>query len=88
MFVVLSRVEEITDDAIVVLLSYMILFKEKDIDFNGNYPKTKEAARKLKQSGFFDYLFKKGKKSILSKSQIIRFILMETIGLILRFRAS
>lgn len=41
-FVVLSRVEEMTDDAIVVLLSYMILFKEKHIDFNGNYPKTKE----------------------------------------------
>lgn len=61
-FVVLSRVEEITDDAIVVLLSYMILFKEKNIDFNGNYPKTKEAARKLKQSGFFDYLFKKGQE--------------------------
>lgn len=67
-FVVLSRVEEITDDAIVVLLSYMILFKEKDIDFNGNYPKSKKAAEKLEKSGFFDYLYKNGADALSVKS--------------------
>lgn len=67
-FVVLSNVVILTDDAIVVLLSLMIRFQESHIDFNGNYPKSKEATDKLLKSGFFDYLYKNGADALSVKS--------------------
>lgn len=67
-FVVLSNVMTLTDDAIVVLLSSMIRFRENHIDFNGNYPKSKKAAEKLEKSGFFDYLYKNGADALSVKS--------------------
>ena len=38
---------------------YKKLFQEKQIPFNGNYPKKPEYKRKIKQSGFMEYLSKK-----------------------------
>ena len=67
-FVVLSNVETITDDAIVVLLSSMVRFKEKHIDFDGNYPKSKNVAVKLEKSGFFKYLYSKGTEELSVKT--------------------
>ena len=67
-FVVLSNVETITDDAIVVLLSSMVRFKEKHIDFNGNYPRSRNAAIKLEKSGFFKYLYSKRTEELSVKT--------------------
>lgn len=67
-FVVLSNVEIITDDAIVVLLSSMVRFKEKHIDFDGNYPKSRNVAVKLEKSGFFKYLYSKGTEELSVKT--------------------
>lgn len=58
-FVNLGRLECMTDDALVILLSNMIKFQDKGIPFNGNYPRKSEYRRKIKQSGFMEYLSKK-----------------------------
>ena len=58
-FINLEKLESMTDDALVILLSNMIKFQEKQIPFNGNYPKKPEYKRKIKQSGFMEYLSKK-----------------------------
>ena len=58
-FVILESVEFIDYDAIVVLLSIMIRFKSKNIQFNGDYPKNREAQAILIESGFFEYLYYK-----------------------------
>jgi len=56
-FIVLKNVENITYDALVVLLSIMVKFKSKKIGFNGDFPKNKKAFEILTQSGFFEYLY-------------------------------
>jgi hypothetical protein len=55
-FVNMKNVQEIDDDAILVMLSIMIEFKEKKIRYNGNYPENKEIADKFRNSQFFKYL--------------------------------
>lgn len=55
-FVVLTYVEILTYDSLVVLLSIMIKFKAKKIAFNGSYPSNKSAYHILEQSGFMKYL--------------------------------
>lgn len=62
-FVNLEQVERLSDDAIVILLSNMIRFKESHIRFNGNYPKDNISSVKLKKSGFFSYLYGSKRKS-------------------------
>lgn len=62
-FVNLELVERLSDDAIVILLSNMIRFKESHIKFNGNYPKDNVSSMKLKRSGFFSYLYGSKRKS-------------------------
>jgi hypothetical protein len=62
-FVVLKDVEQITYDAIVVLLSIMVKFKSSKIDFNGDFPENDEAHQILNQSRFIEYLFKSFKES-------------------------
>tara|TARA_R110002012_G_scaffold210271_1_gene380899 strand:- start:2516 stop:3610 length:1095 start_codon:yes stop_codon:yes gene_type:complete len=57
-FVLLSQVESVGYDALVVLLSILIRFKSHKIDFNGDFPKNNEALSKISNSGFFDYLYK------------------------------
>ncbi len=56
-FVVLSSVKVVTNDAILVLLSNMIQFRSHKIDFNGNFPRNVEAKRKIEESGFFEHLY-------------------------------
>lgn len=56
-FVVLKNVEQITYDAIVVLLSIMVKFKSSKIAFNGDFPDNKEARKILDESKFLKYLF-------------------------------
>lgn len=61
-FVDLSNVERIANGAIVVLLSILVNFKSNGIDFNGNFPKDAIAQRILRNSGFFNYLYKQIEK--------------------------
>ncbi len=56
--VVLNQVDEIDYGSIVVLLSVMIKFKSKGLDFDGTLPENKQAKKKLINSGFFSNLFK------------------------------
>jgi hypothetical protein len=58
-YVILENVIEIDHSAIVVLLSIMINFKAKNIAFNGNMPNDSSSYRIVKESGFFDNLYKK-----------------------------
>lgn len=69
-FIVMDKIENITDEAIVVLLSNMIRFREDKIDFNGNKPLKKEVRRKLEASGFFRLLYSKGKGNEYSVQNI------------------
>lgn len=62
-FVVLKDVEQISYDAIVVLLSIMVKFKSSKIDFNGDFPDNDEAHEILNQSRFIEYLYKTFKES-------------------------
>lgn len=57
-FVVLKDVKKINYDAIVVLLSIMVKFKAHGIDFNGDFPYDRAANKILRESGFFQNLFK------------------------------
>src|SRR5258706_1552386 len=52
-FVVLQEVKNIDYDAIVVLLSIMVRFKARRIDFNGDFPDNDDARNLLYESGFF-----------------------------------
>lgn len=56
LFVILKEVKVIEYDAIVLLLSILIKFKSKGIDFNGDFPDNERAGRILLNSGFFSYL--------------------------------
>lgn len=58
-FVVLKEVTTINYDAIVVLLSIMIKFKSNNIDFDGDFPVDPIANTRLRESGFFDNLYKR-----------------------------
>ena len=62
-FVVLRDVEQISYDAIVVLLSTMIKFKSHKINFNGDFPKNYEAKRILDESKFLKYLYQQFENS-------------------------
>lgn len=57
-FINLESVTNIGNGAIVVLLSKMVQFKSSNIDFNGNFPKNKQCAFIIKESGFFKNLYK------------------------------
>lgn len=57
-WIVLKKVENIDDAAIVVLLAIMVRFKSHDIKFNGDFPKNKDAKNLLMKSGFFSNLMK------------------------------
>lgn len=66
-FVDLSKIEKISHDAIVILLSIMYQFKKRKISFNGNFP-TNEICRKiLTESGFLEQLY--GKPTIKYDTQ-------------------
>lgn len=56
-WVVLEEVEVVTYDAIVVLLSIMVKFKTGKIDFNGDYPKNRNAKKIIYESNFINLLF-------------------------------
>ena len=73
-FVNLAGVEVVADGAILVLLSWVIRFKDNNIDFNGNFPKKENAKNKLFNSGFFKELYKRkpqkgGEKSVYSVAE-------------------
>lgn len=62
-FIDLSNVTDLGNDAIVILLSIMIKFKASKIEFNGNFPKSRDARDLLFQSKFFEHLNKPFKSS-------------------------
>ena len=62
-WVVLKNVEQITYDAIVVLLSIMVKFKASKIAFNGDFPENKEAKKILEESKFLKYLYQQFSES-------------------------
>ncbi len=73
-FVVLSDVDIIEYDAIVVLLSIMAKFRAEKIGFNGNFPHNTIARKILIDSGFFSNLFpslSKSKKLKIAKHHSI-----------------
>ncbi|MFA6554609.1 MAG: STAS domain-containing protein [Candidatus Paceibacterota bacterium] len=57
-FVALSHVREIDYDGITVLLSVVVRFKSKRIQFNGDYPHDMHVRKTLEESGFFRHLLK------------------------------
>ena len=57
-YINLFDVEEISYGAIVLLLSIMVRFKAKNIDFNGNFPRFETPKSVLLESGFFNLLSK------------------------------
>lgn len=61
-FVVLKHVKSISYDAIVVLLSIMVLFKAKKIRFNGDFPDNEEANVIIEESKFLKYLYQSFKE--------------------------
>lgn len=63
-FIEMADIENLSDDAIVILLSNMIRFKEHHIRFNGDFPKNEIACNKLKKSGFFRHLYRRSGPSI------------------------
>lgn len=56
-FIDLSKVTDISYDAIVVLLSIISQFKQSRIPFNGNFPEDSTCRKKLNSSGFFSSLY-------------------------------
>jgi|TARA_R100000501_G_C2629154_1_gene123688 hypothetical protein len=56
LFVILRNVDVIEYDAIILLLSILIKFKSKKIDFNGDFPNNPVARRILINSNFFKYI--------------------------------
>lgn len=63
-FVNIRHVEEIDYGAIALLVSVMFLFKEKSIDFNGNFPKNDKIKKQLIDSDFFKHLKKPIRKKV------------------------
>lgn len=61
-FIDLSNVEQVADDALVLLLAYMLMFRSSKIPFNGNFPQDRESRKKIKDSGFLDTLYEKVKQ--------------------------
>lgn len=55
-FIFLRHVEIVTNDAIVLLLSAVMKFKEKNIAVNGDKPKNKDVAKMIQESGFYDII--------------------------------
>lgn len=55
----LDQVEHLPTDAILVLLSTMVLFQVDKVEFNGTKPKNFDINLKLSASGFFERLYKK-----------------------------
>jgi hypothetical protein len=53
-YIKMERVEKINYDALVVLLSKMVEFKSKGVDFNGSFPENLEANMLIRNSGFFE----------------------------------
>lgn len=58
-FVILHNVKEMTNDALVLLLSNVAQFKAANIDFNGDKPKNRFIAEQIEQSGFYRILYQK-----------------------------
>lgn len=56
-FVRLYNVKKITDDAILLLLSNVLEFRNAKIGFNGNRPKDEKVNKSLDDSGFFRILY-------------------------------
>ncbi len=57
-WVILKHVRELDYDGITVLLSVMVRFKSKRIEFNGDYPTDGAARKTLEDSKFFNHLLK------------------------------
>lgn len=57
-FVNMNSVENLDNGAIVALLSILIKFNSRGIKFNGSNPINNTCQKKLKESGFFEILFK------------------------------
>lgn len=60
-FIDLSKVTDISYDAIVVLLSIISQFKRQHISFNGNFPDDNSCRKILNISGFFSSLYDENK---------------------------
>ncbi|WP_316758594.1 hypothetical protein [Pedobacter aquatilis] len=58
-FISMENVDSIDHDALVVLLSIMIKFQENSINFNGSFPRNRQARKIVIQSGFIESLYKK-----------------------------
>ncbi|TWI96828.1 hypothetical protein JN11_03941 [Mucilaginibacter frigoritolerans] len=57
-FILMNKIKSIDYSAIVILLSIMVKFKEKKVEFNGDFPSDDNINNILIASGFFQTLFK------------------------------
>lgn len=68
-YVHLRNVTQMTDDALVLLLSNVAHFKDKRLDFNGDRPLDQGIERRIEQSGFYKILY--SHKKLASESGAI-----------------
>lgn len=71
-FINLEHVNEITNDAIVTMLSILSEFKSLKISISGNYPKNEQVKDIFIKSGFFDYISGvQAPKSLIGRNKIL-----------------
>lgn len=68
-YVKLHNLKSMTDDAIVLLLSNVLEFRNAKIEFNGSRPNDTSIARRLEKSGFFDIIYGNRKDAYWNKGE-------------------
>lgn len=66
-FVNMNEVTKVTNESLCLLLSNMMLFRERKIDFNGNYPYDERAYKVVVESGFLEKLYNRRVKNTINK---------------------
>lgn len=58
-FVDMQQVTNVTNESLCLLVSNMMLFRDRKIDFNGNFPMNHDAFKVVMESGFLDKLYRR-----------------------------
>ena len=66
-FVDMQGVTKVTNESLCLLVSNMMLFRNGRIDFNGNFPKDKQACKIVIESGFLETLYRKKASNTVNK---------------------
>lgn len=65
-FVNMSSVNKVTNESLCLLLSIMMLFRDRRIDFDGSFPNDSRACKVVIESGFFEILYNKNRKNSIN----------------------